>query len=119
MKTWLKSIGISITTYVIPCIIMIALLSFIGVLIGDNGRALFAFSVFACFVLLNIFIVHDELTRKRIVNVYSNDLLFHFIQKKNKNPEDVVLNGVVQNLKKYVEDHQKEVEAVYTTYKEF
>lgn len=119
MKTWLKSIGISITSYVIPCIIMIALLSFIGMLIGDSGRTLFVFSVFACFVLFNIFIVHNELTRKRVVNMYSNDLLFHFIQKQNKNPEDVVLNGVVQNLKKYVESHQKEVEEIYTTYKEY
>ncbi len=98
---------------------MLVILFLIGELVGDSGKTLFVLIVFLCAILFNILTVHRELTRKRIVNVYSNDLLFHFIQKQNKNPEDVVLNGVVQNLKKYVEDHQKEVETVYTTYKEF
>lgn len=56
--------------------------------------------------------VYQVLYKKRVVKLYTNDILFHFMRKSNRNPADRELTALVKQIKQYTANHQKEVEEI-------
>ena len=111
MNQILISVGLTLLIVGIPAILLITLFS------GLASISQTAFLVaFVLIMLCGLYSwskeVYQVLYKKRVVKLYTNDILFHFMRKSNRNPADRELTALVKQIKQYTANHQKEVEEI-------
>lgn len=111
MKQILISVGLTLLIVGIPAILLITLLS--GLASISQTAFLVAFALLMIYALYSWSKeVYQFLYQKRVVKLYTNDILFHFMRKSNRNPADRELTALVNQIKQYTANHQKEVEEI-------
>lgn len=111
MKKILISVGLTLLIVDIPAILLITLLS--GLASISQTAFLVAFVlIMLCGLYSRSKEVYQVLYKKRVVKLYTNDILFHFMRKSNRNPADRELTALVNQIKQYTANHQKEVEEI-------
>ena len=111
MKKILISVGLTLLMVGMPVILLITLLSSLASI--SQTAFLVAFALLMIYALYSRSKeVYQVLYQKRVVKLYTNDILFHFMRKSNRNPADRELVSLVNQLKQYTANHQKEVEEI-------
>lgn len=111
MKRLIMSIGLTLLFIFVPSVLFAALLLYLSYV-----STLALCVTYTLLVLFALYFfskqTYDALYKKRVVELYTNDILFHYMRKSNRNPADRDLTALVKQLKQYTSNHQKEVEKI-------